>query len=177
VLSAALGEMLARLVERKSAQEDAAREAREALQELAELRARLAEAVDEDAAAFAEVLGARRMPRGSDEEKRAREVAVESALKWAANVPLEVARDAVRVAEVLETLAEVGDPAWLSDACTGAQLALAAVASARYNVLVNVAEVEDEEFAAEHRARADDLLERAREIASRVEGMLAESIG
>jgi glutamate formiminotransferase len=175
-LSAALGEMVARLVERKSGQEDAEREARETLQELAELRARLGSAVEEDEAAFAEVLGARRMPRGSEEERRARAVAVEEALKGAANVPLEVAREAVRVGEILETLAELGDPAWLSDAATGAQLAQAAVAGARYNVLVNVRELEDEEFASEHSARADDLLERAREIATRVEAMLVESI-
>jgi glutamate formiminotransferase len=175
-LSAGLGEMVARLVERKGGQEDAGAEAREALQELATLRARLAAAVDDDEAAFAEVLGARRMPRGNDEERRARAVAVEEALKGAANVPLEVARDAVRVAEVLETLAELGDPAWLSDAATGARLAQAAVAGARYNVLVNTVALEDEEFASEHRARADDLLERASEIASRVEEMLTESI-
>ncbi|MCA1629377.1 MAG: glutamate formimidoyltransferase [Acidobacteria bacterium] len=177
VVAAALGEMVARLVERKAGQEDASREAREALQELGELRARLADAADEDEAAFAEVLAARRMPRAGDEERREREVAVEWALKGAANVPLEVARHGVRVAEILETLAELGDPAWLSDAGVGAQLALAAVVGARYNVLVNVAEVEDEEFAAEHRARADDLLERAREIAARVEEMLTDSIG
>jgi glutamate formiminotransferase/formiminotetrahydrofolate cyclodeaminase len=175
-LSAALGEMVARLVERKGRQEDAGREAQEALQELAELRARLTDAVDEDAAAFAEVLAARRLPRGSEDERRERANLVEAALKGAANVPLEVARDAVRVGEILETLAELGDPAWLSDAASGAQLALASVAGARYNVLVNVRDVEDEEFAAEHRARADDLLERAREIAARVEEMLAESI-
>jgi glutamate formiminotransferase/formiminotetrahydrofolate cyclodeaminase len=175
-LSAALGEMVARLVERKSGQEDASAEAREALQELAELRARLSAAEEEDEAAFAEVLGARRMPRGSEEERRARAVAVEEALKGAANVPLEVARDSVRVAEILETLAELGDPAWLSDAATGAQLAQAAVAGARYNVLVNVGALEDEEFAAERRARADDLLERAQEIAARVEEMLTDSI-
>jgi glutamate formiminotransferase len=175
-LGAALGEMVARLVERKGRQEDAGREAREALQELSELRARLSDAVEEDAAAFAEVLAARRLPRESEEDRRERAVLVEAALKGAANVPLEVARDAVRVGEILEMLAELGDPAWLSDAAAGAQLALAAVAGARYNVLVNVREVEDEEFAAEHRARADDLLERAREIASRVEEMLAESI-
>jgi glutamate formiminotransferase/formiminotetrahydrofolate cyclodeaminase len=175
-LGAALGEMIAHLVERKAAQENAAAEAREALQELTELRARLSDAVDEDAAAFAEVLGARRMPRATDEERRARANAVEAALKGAANVPLEVARDAVRVGEILETLAELGDPAWLSDAGVGAQLALAAVAGARYNVLVNVGELEDEEFASEHGARADDLLERAREIAARVDEMLAESL-
>jgi glutamate formiminotransferase len=177
VVAAALGEMVARLVERKAGQEDASREAREALQELGELRARLSDAAAEDEAAFAEVMAARRMTRANDEDRRERGVAVESALKGAANVPLEVARHGVRVAEILETLAELGDPAWLSDAGVGAQLALAAVVGARYNVLVNVAEVEDEEFAAEHRARADDLLERAREIAARVEEMLTDSIG
>jgi glutamate formiminotransferase/formiminotetrahydrofolate cyclodeaminase len=175
-LGAALGETVARLVARKTRQEDAGEEARELLQELADLRAQLTEAADEDAAAFAGVIGARRMPQATDDERRSRAQAVEEALKGAANVPLEVARHAVRVAELLETLAELGDPAWLSDAAAGAQLALAATVSARYNVLVNVREIGDEEFASEHRARADDLLERAREIAERVEAMLNESL-
>jgi glutamate formiminotransferase / formiminotetrahydrofolate cyclodeaminase len=176
-LAAALGEMVARLVARRTRQEDAGEEARETLQELSDLRAQLAAAADDDAAAFAEVLGARRMPRETQDERRARAVAVEAALKGAANVPVEVARHAVRVAELLETLAELGDPAWLSDAAAGAQLALASAVSARYNVLVNAREIEDEEFASEHRARADDLVERAREIAARVESMLVESLG
>jgi formiminotetrahydrofolate cyclodeaminase len=83
---------------------------------------------------------------------------------------------AVQVLELLETLAEIGNPNALSDAATGAQLALAAVSSARYNVLVNTAEIEDEEFTEEHRSRANDLLERAREITSRVESMFMDSI-
>jgi formiminotetrahydrofolate cyclodeaminase len=53
---------------------------------------------------------------------------------------------------------------------------LAAVASARYNVLVNTAGIEDEEFAREHRSRVDDLLERAREIAARIEASLIEAV-
>jgi len=175
-LAAALGEMVAHLIERKGGQEDMEREARDALQALNSLRARLTEAADEDGASFAGVLGARRMPRGNDEEKRARENAIEEALKGAAAVPLEVASLAVQVGELLETLAELGEPAWLSDSAAGAQLACAAVVSARYNVLVNTAEIDDEEFASEHLARADDLLERAREIAARVEVMLLESI-
>jgi len=175
-LAATLGEMIAHLIERKGGQEDMEREARDALQALNSLRARLAEAADADGASFAGVLGARRMSRGNDEEQRARENAIEEALKGAAAVPLEVASLAVQVGELLETLAELGEPAWLSDSAVGAQLACAAVISARYNVLVNTAEIDDEEFAAEHVARADDLLERAREIAKRVEVMLLESI-
>ncbi len=175
-LAAALGEMVAHLIERKGRQEDVEREARDALQALNSLRARLTEAADADGASFAGVLGARRMPRGNDEEKRERENAIEEALKGAAAVPLETASLAVQVGELLETLAELGEPAWLSDSAAGAQLALAAVISARYNVLVNTAEIDDEEFTSEHVARADDLLERAREIAARVEVMLLESI-
>ena len=176
-LAAALGEMVAHLIERKGKQEDMEREARDALQALQALRARLTEAADEDAASFAQVLGARRMPGRDEEEKRARENAIEEALKGAAAVPLEVASLAVQVGELLETLAELGEPAWLSDSATGAQLALSAVVAARYNVLVNTVEIEDEEFAIEHLGRADDLLERSREIAARVEAMLLESIG
>ncbi|MDX6269373.1 MAG: glutamate formiminotransferase / formiminotetrahydrofolate cyclodeaminase [Acidobacteriota bacterium] len=176
-LAAALGEMVAHLVERKGKQEDSEREARDALQALGDLRARLNDAADEDGASFAGVLGARRMPGRNEEERRARANAVEEALKGAAAVPLEVASLAVQVGELLETLAELGEPAWLSDSATGAQLALAATVAARYNVLVNAAEIEDEEFVGEHLSRADDLLERAREIAARVEASLIESIG
>ena len=176
-LAAALGEMVAHLVERKGKQEDMEREARDALQALGNLRARLLEAADEDGASFAGVVGARRMPGRTDEERRARANAVEEALKGAAAVPLEVASLAVQVCELLETLAELGEPAWLSDSATGAQLALAAVVAARYNVLVNASEIEDEEFTGEHLSRADDLLARAREIAARVEASLMESIG
>jgi glutamate formiminotransferase len=176
-LAAALGEMVAHLIERRGKQEDMEREARDALQALGDLRARLTEAADSDGASFAGVLGARRMPARAEEERRARANAVEEALKGAASVPLETASLAVQVGELLETLAELGEPAWLSDSATGTQLALASVKSARYNVVVNTSEIEDEEFAYEHVARVDDLLTRAREIAARVEAMLMESIG
>ncbi|HYX41684.1 MAG TPA: glutamate formimidoyltransferase [Pyrinomonadaceae bacterium] len=174
-LAAALGEMVAQLLARKSSGAES-EQAGEALQTLAALRVQLTEAVDEDAAAFARVLDARRLPRANDDERRVRAQGLEEALKGAAIVPLEVASLAVQACELLETLAELGDAAWLSDAATGAQLALAAVTAARYNVLVNTAEIEDEEFAAEHRARADDLHARAREIATRVEEMLLDSL-
>jgi formiminotetrahydrofolate cyclodeaminase len=116
------------------------------------------------------------MRHESEDELVQRASEIEAALKGAATVPLEIAGVAVQVLELLETLAEIGNPQALSDAATGAQLSLAAVASARYNVLVNTASIEDEEFTSEHRSRADDLLERAREIAARVEEMFMDSI-
>jgi len=175
-LGAALGEMIAHLTAGREKFRDVQTEVREALAELMPLRARLARAATDDAASFARVMEARRLPQATEDERLERANKLEAALKGAATVPLEVAGIAVQVLELLETLAEIGNPNALSDAATGAQLSLAAVTSARYNVLVNVAEIEDEEFAVEHRSRASDLLERAKEIAARIESVLMESI-
>jgi formiminotetrahydrofolate cyclodeaminase len=175
-LGAALGEMIAHLTEGREKFKDVEAEVQDVLSELRPLRARLARTAAEDAASFERVMEARRLPVGSEDERRERGNKIEEALKGAATVPLEVAGLAVQVLELLETLSEIGNPNALSDAATGAQLILASVTGARYNVLVNTADIEDEEFASEHRSRARDLLERAREIAARIEALLMESI-
>jgi glutamate formiminotransferase/formiminotetrahydrofolate cyclodeaminase len=175
-IGAALGEMIARLTEGRDKYRNVLSEVRDVLAELEPLRERLTSAAREDAQSFARVMEARRLSRRTEDEAAERARAIEAALKGAALVPLAVAGAAVQTLELLETLAEIGNPNALSDAATGAQLSLAAVASARYNVLVNTAEIEDEEFAAEHRSRADDLLARAGEIAARVEALLLDSL-
>jgi formiminotetrahydrofolate cyclodeaminase len=175
-LGAALGEMIAHLTSGREKYREVEGEVRDVLSELTPLRERLTRAAREDAASFERVMQARALPQRSEDEAAERAHKIEETLKGAAIVPLEVAGKAVQVLELLETLAEIGNPNALSDAATGAQLSLAAVASARYNVLVNTAEIEDEEFVAEHRSRARDLLERAREIAARVEALLMDSL-
>ena len=175
-LGAALGEMIAHLTEGREKFKDVQTDVRDVLAELTPLRARLARTAVEDAASFERVMEARRLPQATEEQRRERVNKLEQALKGAATVPLEVAGVAVQVLELLETLSEIGNPNALSDAATGAQLILAAVTAARYNVLVNTAELEDEEFAFEHRSRVGDLLERAREVATRIDAMLMESI-
>ena len=175
-LGAALGEMIGHLTAGREKYREVEREVLDALNDLKPLRARLEVAARDDASSFAAVMEARRMPQTTPDERIIRSSEIEAALKGAGSVPLEVAGVAVQVLELLETLAEIGNQNALSDAATGAQLALAAVASARYNVLVNTAEIEDEEFTREHRSRADDLLERAREITARIEAIFMESI-
>lgn len=175
-LGAALGEMIGHLTEGRSKYADVQQEVEEALAELAPLRTHLRLAAGRDAESFGRVMDARALPQTTEDERVLREGEIEAALKGAATIPLEIAGVAVQVLELLETLAEIGNPNALSDAATGAQLSYAAVASARYNVLVNTAEIEDEEFTSEHRSRADDLLERAREISARVEALFMDSI-
>jgi glutamate formiminotransferase/formiminotetrahydrofolate cyclodeaminase len=175
-LAVALGEMIGRLTLGRERYADVENHVREAMAELAPLRTRLQRAVIDDSASFQRVIEARRLSRAAPELADERSSRIEEALKSAATVPLEVAGAAVQALEVLETLAEIGNSNALSDAATGAQMALAAVTSARYNVLVNTSEIEDEEFKQEHNSRVTDLLDRAREIAGRVEVLFLESL-
>jgi glutamate formiminotransferase/formiminotetrahydrofolate cyclodeaminase len=176
VLGAALGEMIGRLTQGREKFAEVEREVEEALAELTPLRSSLQLAARRDAESFERVMDARALPQATANQRVLRAGDIEASLKGAATVPLEIANLAVQVLELLETLAEIGNPVALSDAATGAQLGLAAVTSARYNVLVNTAEIEDEEFTTEHRARAQDLLERARGSAARVEALFMDSL-
>ena len=175
-VSAALGQMVARLTIGRKKFADVEKQMRESLALLDQLRERLTEAIDDDTDSFNRVLEARKISDANMDEKRLRAARIEQALKGAIIAPLETAGIALQVLETLETLAELGNQNALSDVATGAQLSLSAIASARYNVMVNAAELEDDDFASKQRARADDLLKRAREINTRVEIMLLESL-
>jgi glutamate formiminotransferase/formiminotetrahydrofolate cyclodeaminase len=174
-LGAALGEMVAHLTENREQYADVQQQISDVLADLRLLRPRLQQAAADDSKSFERVIEARRL-KPADSTSIQRAAGIEAALKAATLVPLEVAGVALGILELIETVAEIGNQKALADAAVGAQLSLAAVASARYNVLVNTAEIEDEEFVSEHRARVDDLLERATEIKDRVEGLFMMSI-
>jgi glutamate formiminotransferase/formiminotetrahydrofolate cyclodeaminase len=175
-IGASLGELVGRLTVGRDRFSDVQPEVQECLTTLSMLHENLRHAAKDDVVAFSRVVEARRLPQESDSERSERSRNIELVLKGAATVPSEVAALSVQVLEVLETLAEIGNPVSLSDAATGAQLALAAARSARFNVLVNTAEMDDENFRTEHRSRVDDLVERAQEIAARIEDLFLESV-
>ena len=117
----------------------------------------LTDLAGEDARAFDAVLRAMRQPRTSDDEKRARQAAVQQALHGAAEVPLRVMRRAVDVLTMLPDLARTGNPNAVSDVAVGALLAHAAACGALHNVRINLASIKDETFAAKLRADAEAL--------------------
>ena len=109
----------------------------------AELRQRLARLGEADAEAFDKVSAAYRLPRADDAQKAARSEAIQSALRLAAEVPLETARISAEVVEVAEEAAPVLNPAVISDVLVGALLAQAALRSAAVNVEINLASLTD----------------------------------
>ena len=119
----------------------------------------LLELIDEDTAAFDMVMEAFGMPKGSDEEKRLRDEAIESATLHAAGVPLRTMEASLKALPLALRMAESGNPASASDAGVAALAAYAAVEGAALNVRINAAGLSD-------KSSAEPLLERARRIIS-----------
>ena len=99
---------------------------------------RLAELKDEDAAAYALVSEAYKLPKETPAESTKRDQAIQAALMKAAEVPLETARWCSEVATLAAICAEKGNTNAASDAGVAALLAEAACRGAAYNVRINV---------------------------------------
>ncbi|MEW6423777.1 MAG: cyclodeaminase/cyclohydrolase family protein [Bacillota bacterium] len=104
----------------------------------AEKREELERLVDEDAAAFARVMQALKLPKETPAEKNKRKEALAEATLSASSVPL---RTAAVCAELLEQIAEIiaeGNQNALSDAAVALECLYAACRGALYNVRINL---------------------------------------
>lgn len=99
------------------------------------LRATLRRLVDDDAAAYARVSAAYRIPKDAPGRTRA----VDEALVGAAQTPLAMARGAVRLLTLAREIGAIGNQNARSDAKVAESLARASLAGAVENVRVNVA--------------------------------------
>src|SRR5213082_495424 len=111
-----------------------------------QLKDELLALVDEDTAAFNKVMDAFALPKGSAEEKTARSAAVESANKYAAEIPLRVMETAFTSYQLLAEMAEKGNPASISDVGVGLLALHASIEGAALNVRINLAGLKDEKF-------------------------------
>ena len=158
-LGAALGTMVANLSAHKPGWDDRWKEFSDyAVQGQAVLKELLA-LVDEDTAAFNRIMTAFGMPKATDEEKLAREKAIEDATLYATDVPLKTMRTAVKAFPLLKAMAMNGNPNSVSDAGVGALAARSAVLGALLNVRINAAGLKD-------RATAEVLLDEADALAA-----------
>jgi len=133
-LAGALVAMVARLTVGRKPYAAVQPRVAEILAEADALRAQLRRLVDDDAAAYAKVSAAYRLPK--DDPRRTR--AADEALIGAAQTPLAMARGAVRLLALAKEIGTIGNRNARSDALVAEALARAAVAGAVENVKVNV---------------------------------------
>lgn len=164
-LGAALGTMVANLSAHKPGWDDRWKEFSDYAEQGQSVMKELLSLVDEDTAAFNRIMSAFGLPKGTDEEKEAREAAIESATLYATEVPLRTMKAAARVFPLVKAMAELGNPNSVSDAGVGALAARSAVLGALLNVRINAAGLKDRET-------AERLLDEADRIAA--EAMSAE---
>ena len=156
-LGAALGTMVANLSSHKPGWDDRWKEFSDWADRGQEVMRSLLALVDEDTAAFNRIMAALGMPKGSDEEKKARADALEAATLYATEVPLKTMRESVRSYELLKAMASEGNPNSVSDAGVGALAATAAVRGAHLNVRINAAGLSDREAAERLCAQAQEI--------------------
>jgi formiminotetrahydrofolate cyclodeaminase len=148
-LAAGLTEMVANLTVGKKGYEAVEEDMKELAGKAAQLRSTLTAAIDQDAEAYTEVMAAYRLPKATDEETAARKQKIQEAIKQAALVPLEVARDALAVIDLAGRAIRMGNKNAASDGAVAAMNARTAALAALYNVRINLSSIEDEAFVEE----------------------------
>jgi glutamate formiminotransferase/formiminotetrahydrofolate cyclodeaminase len=171
-LAAALARMVAGLTIGRPKYADVEAEMRELAADADDLVARLGRLVDEDAASYALVADAYRLPK--DDPTRAD--VIEQGLLAAARVPLETAhacRDAVRLAI---TCAEHGNRNTVTDAGVAALLADAGCRGAAYNVRINVVALADPTRGASLAEDAQSVVAESAQLAARVVALVEAAL-
>ena len=176
-LGAALAQMVAGLTVGKKKYVAVESEMKEAALEGAALVNELSALVARDAAAYAAVADAYKLPKDPESAAAARQSAITAALLQAAAVPLETARACSRVARLAAAVGERGNTNAASDAGVAALLAEAAARGAAYNVRINVASLEDRSQGAALLEEIGRVLRETSEHARRAEAAVEKNIG
>ncbi len=130
--------------------------------------------IQRDADAFAQVIQALRMSKGTPAERAERSRAIEAAYQGAAAVPLEVMEVAVRMLAIAEAVAEHCAASAISDVCVAGQLSWAAVQGAAYNVKINLPGIKDQAYVEAAQTRMEELLYAADQRKLNVEKCLCQ---
>jgi glutamate formiminotransferase/formiminotetrahydrofolate cyclodeaminase len=133
--------------------------------------------VDEDTRAFNKIMDAFGLPKSTEAEKTARTEAIQSATRYAIEVPFRTMQKAFESFDIVEAMIETGNPNSVTDAGVGALCIRSAVIGAYLNVKVNGAGFKDKEYLESVLSRADALVAKAKEREDELIGKVLEKIG
>jgi len=146
-MGAALVSMICNLTIGKKKYADVEAEMKDVLGKAEALRHKLTGMIEDDVKAFDAVMGAYGMAKETDQQKAARDQAIQAALKQATDVPMRCCRAAREVIDLAAIAANKGNLNVISDAGVGVLAAYAALRSAALNVFTNARMINDKTFA------------------------------
>ncbi len=109
--------------------------------------------IDEDSNAFNKIMAAFKLPKDTDEAKKARSAAIQEATKGAALVPFKVGETANTLFALAEAVILRGNPNAVTDGAVAAMNARAAVRGAFLNVKINLGSIKDQVFVDDLKAK------------------------
>jgi glutamate formiminotransferase/formiminotetrahydrofolate cyclodeaminase len=175
-LGAALATMVCNLTVGKKGYEAAWSELSAAAMKGQAVKDALVRAVDDDTSAFNDLMEALKLPKATEEQKSARERAMQEGYKKAALVPLETAKTCLAALELCIVAAKKGNANSATDAGVGALMTRAGVESAALNVLVNLGSIADAPFVADMKAKALSLVEEADRLRDRALDLVRKNL-
>lgn len=117
--------------------------------------------VDEDTNSFNKIMEAMRLPKGSETEIKARKEAMDAATKYAILTPFRVMETSLKSMDIIQKMAEIGNPNSVTDAGVGALCARTAVIGAFLNVKINCKDFDDNEFVTDILAKGEAIVAKA----------------
>ncbi len=163
-LGCALNEMVSRISLKKESDHAVTGELQTVLDGSGELRTRLTRLVDEDARAYQAVMDSYSLPKGTDEERKKRTMAIQDALVGAAEPPLRIMRASLEVLDMAKFLAESGSKSACTDAGVAALMAQAGLHGGYLNVRINLAYVRNKDIVEEMENEARSAFEKGSEL-------------
>lgn len=171
-IGSALNSMVYNLTNGKKVYKDLDEESRLELDTTAkkveDLTAKLVVAMEEDTKAFDGVMAAFKMPKETEEEKKARSAAIQEGYKKAMEVPLDTAKLCLDSLKLMKTMAVNGSINAISDVGVGCLLVYAGLEGSLLNVRINLNSIKDEAYKEAAYEQMAELINTAKDLRTEV---------
>jgi glutamate formiminotransferase/formiminotetrahydrofolate cyclodeaminase len=163
-LGAALATMVANLSSHKKGWDNRWEEFSNWAEKGQQYKDELVRLVDEDTAAFNKIMEAFSLSKATEEEKAARDKAIQDATCYAIEIPFKVMEAAYGSLTVIKVMAETGNPNSVTDAGVAALCARSAVIGAFMNVKINASGYKDKDYVIKVIANGSEIERKAMEL-------------
>jgi len=175
-IAASLAEMVAGLTIGRKKYAEYEEEMKSLAGHFEQIRRQLTDDVDRDSEAYNRVFAAFKLPKETEEEKAARSAAIQKETKYAAEVPMDVARKVCALLPLLEQVVHKGNQNAVTDGCVATMCARTAVLGALMNVRINLTSIQDAEYVGRMEAETKELERKAMETELQVLNHLRQTL-
>ncbi len=164
VVAASLVSMVAGLTIGKKGYENSQETMKQVLEKSRKLTGELRSLMEEDEEAFNKLFAAWKMPKSTDDEKKRRREAMDTATRGAIQVPWKIAGTAAQILRLAATVAANGNSSAITDAGSALEFSLASIRAALQNVEINLKSLSNLEYADSERMKIRVFTDDAGEI-------------